>query len=118
MSIMLWPIIRQGGEIGRRGAVEQGRHDPGRHEGERCQQTDVPLDLSFPTGDRGETGGAAVRQIVDPFAGLGDHDQEGLAAARFDRRVVSGHMDDALDGGRDRPGPGDGNRRDARDGRP
>jgi hypothetical protein len=29
---------------------------------------------------------------------------------------VRGHVDDALDGGRDRAGPGDGNRRDARNG--
>src|SRR5262249_22230987 len=40
-----------------------------------------------------------MRQIVDPSAGLGDRDQERLAAASFDRRVVRGHMDDALDGG-------------------
>ena len=33
-----------------------------------------------------------MRQIVDPLAGLGDRDQERLAAARFDRRVVRGHM--------------------------
>src|SRR5262245_53627154 len=38
-----------------------------------------------------------MRQIVDPSAGLGDRDQERLAAASFDRRVVRGHMDDALD---------------------
>src|SRR6516225_9474928 len=88
------------GEIGRRGAVEECRHDPGRDEGERCQQPDVPLDLSFPPGDHGEAGGAAMRQIVDPLAGLGDRDQERLAAASSDRRVVRGHMDDALDGGR------------------
>ena len=69
------------GEIGRRGAVEERRHNPGRDEGERCQQTDVALDLSFLTGDHGETGGAAMRQIVDPLAGLGDRDQERLAAA-------------------------------------
>src|SRR5215813_8103079 len=81
----------------------------------RCQQPDVPLDLSFPPGDHGETGGAAMRQIVDPLAGLGDRDQEGLAAASFDRRVVRGHTDDALDGGGDRAGPGHGHRRDARD---
>src|SRR5262245_54063510 len=28
--------------------------------------------FSFPPGDHGETGGAAMRQIVDPLAGLGD----------------------------------------------
>src|SRR6266446_4152471 len=50
------------GEIGRRGAVEQCRDDPGGDEGERRQQPDVPLGLSFPPGDHGETGGAAVRQ--------------------------------------------------------
>ena len=69
------------------GAVEKRRHNPGRDEGERCQQTDVALDLSFLTGDHDETGGAAARQIVDPLAGLGDRDQESLAAARFDLSV-------------------------------
>ena len=78
---------RREGEISRH-IVEQRRHDPGREEGERCQQTDVPLGPSFPTGDYGETGQPAVRQIVDPLAGLGDRDQERLPAARFDRRVV------------------------------
>jgi hypothetical protein len=60
------------GEIGRRGAVEQGRHDPGRHEGERDQRT-CRFDLAFAAGDRREAGGAAVGQIVDPSR-LGDRD--------------------------------------------
>src|ERR1700751_5681339 len=46
---------RREGEISRHN-VEQRRHDPGREEGERCQQTDVPLGPAFPTGDYGETG--------------------------------------------------------------
>jgi hypothetical protein len=44
----------------------------------------MPLDLSFPPRDNGETRGAAVRQIVDSLASLGDRDQEGVAAARLD----------------------------------
>jgi hypothetical protein len=75
----------------------------------------VPLGPSFPTGDYGETGQPAVRQIVDPLAGLGDRDQERLPAARFDRRVVSGHVKNALDSGWHWASPGNSNGRDAHD---
>src|SRR5215207_8372503 len=81
------------GEIGRRGAVEKGRHDPRRDKGERSEKPHVPFDLAFATGDRGEAGGAAVGQIVDPLARLGDRDQEGVAPRRLHGRVVSRHMD-------------------------
>src|SRR5436853_163362 len=60
----------------------------------------MPLDLSFPPGDHGEAGGAAMRQIVDPCAGLDDRDQErrnderlnlggGYAADQSGRRGLS-----------------------------
>src|SRR5215216_5232537 len=100
------------GEIGRRGAVEEGRHDPRRDKGERSEKPHVPFDLAFATGDRGEAGGAAVGQIVDPLARLGDRDQEGVAPRRLHGRVVSRHIDDALEGGRDWARPRDGDRRD------
>jgi hypothetical protein len=38
-----------GGEICRRGAVKECRHDPGREEGKRRQQWDMALDLLVPT---------------------------------------------------------------------
>jgi len=75
----------------------------------------MPFHLCFPTGDRGEARHPAVRQIVDPFARLRDCDQEGLTAARSDRRVMCGHVDDAPNGGRHRVPPGDGDRLHARD---
>ena len=79
---------------------------------------DEPLGLSLPPGDDGETGGAAVCQIVDPLAGFDDRDQERFAAPSFDRRIVRGHMDDALNRGRDRATPGGGYDGDVRNGRP
>src|SRR5258707_5485621 len=120
---LLGPGIRQRsselweGEVSWRGTVEQCRYDPGREEGKRRQQPDMSLRLSFPTGDHGETRRPAVRQIVHPLAGLGDGNQEGLAAARFDRRAMRGHVDDALNGGRHRVPPGDGDRLDGCNGR-
>jgi hypothetical protein len=69
-------------EIGRRGAVEEGRDDPRREEGERGQQPHVPFDLAFPASDRSETRRPAMGQIVDPFARLGDRDQGSAITAR------------------------------------
>ena len=57
VPLLLGPGVRQRarkrreGEIGRRSAVEESRHDPGGKEGQRCEQPDVPHCLAFATGD-------------------------------------------------------------------
>ena len=43
------------------------------------QQPDVPLDLAFAPGKQGEAADPALGQLVDPFARLGDRDQQRLA---------------------------------------
>jgi hypothetical protein len=53
---------------------------------------------------------AATSAAVVPVLSLIQHLRQ--------EQIHAGHMDDALDGGRDRTGPGDGNRRDARRLRP
>ncbi len=44
--------------------------------------------FAFRRGDRGKARRPAVRQIVHPFARLGNRDQKGLTAAGFDRRPI------------------------------
>jgi hypothetical protein len=98
------------GQIGRRGALKECRNNPRREKGKRRQQPDVPLDLAFASGDRGERRHTPLHQIVHPVAGLGDRNQQRLAAVGFDRRVMNGYADDALDARGHRVVPGYGNR--------
>jgi hypothetical protein len=47
----------------------------------------MPFGLSFLTGDGGEA--LTALDVRDPFARLGDGDQQDLTAARFHRRAVA-----------------------------
>src|ERR1700733_8474737 len=74
-SLLLGPGIRQPGRQGRRGelgggvALDDGRDDPRRHEGEPRETANVPFGLSFAPGDVGEA--LTVLDLLDPLAGLG-----------------------------------------------
>jgi len=66
--LLLGPRIRERfGEAGDReirwgAAINDRCDDPGRNEGEGCQQADVPFALGFTLGNLGE-GGALMRQF-------------------------------------------------------
>ena len=78
---------RRDGEIGRRGAVEQGRHDPGRYEGERDQRSSVcrmhalpdrevlPLCTRMTTSCSGATSPIARIRLVARYLELTAHNR-------------------------------------------
>src|ERR1700730_9160819 len=81
---------------GRSGAIDNRSDDARRHESEPREMADVAFGFSFAIGNVGET--LATLDVLDPFARLGDGDQQGFAASRLHRGVMRWHMDDALDG--------------------
>jgi hypothetical protein len=67
------PLLRPApgrGETGRRGAVQNGCNDPGRHKRERRQKADVAFGVAVATRNRGKTGDMAGRQFrpIDALA--------------------------------------------------
>jgi hypothetical protein len=77
-ALLLGPRIRQrlgeagDREIRRRAAIDDRRDDAGRHEGEGCQQADVPFALVFTLSNLGEGGNSPEPDVVDPSSGLSD----------------------------------------------
>jgi len=59
-------------EIRRRAAIDDRRDDAGRHEGEGCQQADVPFALVFTLSNLGKGGNSPEPDVVDPSSGLSD----------------------------------------------
>ena len=60
------------GKISRRSALNDRRDDPRRHEGEGCQQPNVPFNLAFLSGDLCEGCNSTLPEVVDPLPCLGD----------------------------------------------
>ena len=105
---------RRRGDRGRGGAVDNRGDDARRYESEPHKMTNVAFGFSLPIRDLGER--LAALDALDPFARLGDGNQQGLAAAGLHRGVVRRHMDDTLDRRRGRNGPRNGEFRGRGDG--
>ena len=84
--LLLGPRIRQrfsearDGEIRWRRAINDGRDDARRNEGEGSQQTNVTFGLTFPFGDLGEGGSSAEPNVLDPSSGLVDCRKQSITA--------------------------------------
>jgi hypothetical protein len=83
-AVLIGPGVRHcfgepgDGQAGRRVALNDRREDAWRHEGERRQQANVPLDLSLLLGDLREGRDPALSEVVNPSPGLGDGTEQGV----------------------------------------
>ena len=79
-------------EVRRRGAIDDRRNDARRKEGKGGEQADVPFALPLPLGNLGERANAAEPDVVDPSPGLGDCDEQSIAAFGPHCRFCAGRM--------------------------
>src|ERR1700731_3537977 len=110
--LLLDPGIGQGldeasdREVRRRGAIDDRRNDARRKEGKGGEQTDMPFALRLTLGNLGEGANAAEPDVVDPSPGLGDCDEQSIAAFGPYCRFCAGRTHNALHGREAWRGPG------------
>ena len=91
--VLLSPRVRQSPsktgdrEVSRRGALNDRRDDPGRHEGEGSQQADMPFALAFLLCDLCEGCNSTLSDVVNPSPGLGDSGRAGPPGSRASVRA-------------------------------